>query len=171
MRAYVGIDNGLDGGIACLRADGNIQAIHALPTVKVGKGRKLDIVTLSQWVVELRKQCDNAVTVAVERPTKHSPGKMALCSTWFTYGQIEGWLELSGIRFHEITSPLTWQKMFWARPKMAEGQKFDTKAAALRVATQLWPGTYFTATEKSVKPHDGIVDALLIAEYARRSNL
>jgi len=46
----------------------------------------------------------------------------------------------------------------------------DTKAMALLAAKRLFPSVDLTATERSKKPHDGIVDALLLAEYGRRKS-
>lgn len=43
--------------------------------------------------------------------------------------------------------------------------KIDTKATAINVANRLYPNVSFNSTKKSSKPHDGIVDALLIAYY------
>jgi hypothetical protein len=63
---------------------------------------------------------------------------------------------------------IEWQRVFWTKPKMPEGMKFDTKAAALNQANQLWPDNDWTATKRSRKPHDGMIDAALIAEAGRR---
>jgi hypothetical protein len=49
--------------------------------------------------------------------------------------------------------------------------KGDTKPAALAKAKQLWPEETFLASARSTKPHEGIVDAYLIAEYGRMKNL
>ena len=46
--------------------------------------------------------------------------------------------------------------------------KVDTKATSLTAAKRLWPGDGFLASPKSKVAHDGIVDAMLIAEAARR---
>jgi hypothetical protein len=75
---------------------------------------------------------------------------------------------MEGVRTHEITSPLTWQKVFWTKPKMPKGRKFDTKAAALKAAKQLWPLQDWRKNSRCTTPHDGLVDAALIAEYGRR---
>jgi hypothetical protein len=68
---------------------------------------------------------------------------------------------------YQTVRAIEWQRHFWTKPKMPKGMKFDTKAAALNQAEQLWSGNDWTATERSRKPHDGMIDAALIAEYAR----
>lgn len=160
---YVGIDNGLSGGVAAIDGDGRIVSLSEMPKTPNGKGFELDVdglrILLSKYLPS---------TVAIELPTKHSPGVLALCSTWCCYGGIRAVLAMEGVRTHEITSPLTWQKLFWTKPKMPKGRKFDTKAAALKVAKQLWPHQDWRKNDRCKVPHDGLVDAALIAEYARR---
>jgi hypothetical protein len=66
--------------------------------------------------------------------------------------------------------PKTWQKeMFTGVDEIIKPGKTtrDTKAMALIAAKRLFP-VYSLTTGKGTKPHDGIVDALLMAEYARR---
>jgi hypothetical protein len=50
-------------------------------------------------------------------------------------------------------------------------EKGETKRAASELARRLWPDESFFATERCKTPHDGLVDAALIAEYARRKNV
>lgn len=44
----------------------------------------------------------------------------------------------------------------------------DTKGAAATRAAQLFPGVDFRASARCRKPHDGMVDAALIAAYGVR---
>jgi hypothetical protein len=59
-----------------------------------------------------------------------------------------------------------WQKVML--PGCAKG---DTKPAALARARQLWPAESWLASPRCSKPHDGMIDAALIAEYGRIKNL
>ena len=52
--------------------------------------------------------------------------------------------------------------------KAGSKTKVDTKAMALVAAKRLFPKVNLMMTSKSTVPHDGLVDALLMAEYARR---
>ena len=47
----------------------------------------------------------------------------------------------------------------------------DTKAMALVAIKRIFPNLELTFGVKAKKPHDGLVDAVLMAEYARRNNL
>ena len=159
--AYIGIDNGLDGGIATIY-NGELY-VQPMPTIKLGKGRRVDVFSIRNWI---QQQPD--VFVVLEGAQKFSAGMLALCSTWHSFGCIQATLELTQTP-HAIVNPRDWQKMFFTKPKMPKGQKFDTKAAALQAARQIWPRQDWTKSERATKDHDGMVDAALIAQYCRRT--
>lgn len=166
-KIIIGIDNGLDGGIVGVEASGEIVLSKIMPTLKLGKGRDVDVCGIQAYMHNAKERYDQ-VQVILEQATKHSPGVMALCSTWNTFGAITALLKLERIRY-EVVQPQKWQRAFWARPKMAKGAKFDTKAAALSAAEKLWPGRDWTKSDRASKPHDGMIDAALIAEFGRRT--
>lgn len=163
-RIYIGIDNGLDGALVALDGDGELLESIPMPTRKLGKGREVDVERVHDWLGRF------AATVILEEAAKHSPGKLALCSTWHSFGMIKAVLRLDGIR-HEIVPPKRWQKAFWTTPKLPKGQKFDTKAAALSAASRLWPAETWLASPRCSAPHSGLVDAALLAEYGRRTRI
>ncbi len=160
---YIGIDNGLTGGLVALSDHpGHPIAMAVMPTRGKAKGNELDAGAIWEWIYF---HGGTACTAILETPGKHSPGVQALCSMWDSYGALRSILETRGIRHHRIT-PQAWQK------KMLPGcVKGDTKPAALARVKQLWPGESFLATARSTKPHEGLIDAALIAEYGRINNL
>lgn len=95
-------------------------------------------------------------------------------------GLIIGMLQCSQIPYTKI-GPKKWQKEMWQgiRPVEIPTGKFDkkgnpkvkinTKATSLIAVQRLFPKESFLATERSKKPHDGIVDSVLMAEYCRRN--
>jgi hypothetical protein len=134
----------------------------AMPTRGKSKGNEVDAAAVWSFLCMWRLE---RMTVVLETPGKHSPGAQALCSMWDSYGAIRGVLESRGIRHHRIT-PQQWQK------KMLPGcAKGDTKPAALAMAKRLWPSENWLASPRCSKPHDGMIDAALIAEYGRISSL
>lgn len=160
---YIGIDNGLTGGLVALSDHpGPPIASMPMPTRGKSKGNEINAWTVWDFICTHR---DNDVTVILETPGKHSPGVQALCSMWDSYGAIRGVLESRGIRHHRIT-PQAWQKVML--PGCAKG---DTKPAALARARQLWPAETWLASPRCSKPHDGMIDAALIAEFGRVRNL
>jgi crossover junction endodeoxyribonuclease RuvC len=75
-----------------------------------------------------------------------------------SYGYIKGVLEANRIPYQEIP-PQRWKKEF--------GLNSD-KAASVEVCRKLFPDVNLLATPRCRKPHDGMAEALLLAEYARR---
>jgi hypothetical protein len=161
---YIGIDNGLTGGLAAISDHpGAPISMAIMPTRGKSKGNEVDAYTVMQWMTSQFNP--DHITVILETPGKHSPGAQALCSMWDSYGAIRGVLESKLIRHHRIT-PQAWQRVML--PGCAKG---DTKAAALAKARQLWPQEPWLASPRCSKPHDGMIDAALIAEYGRISRL
>lgn len=167
-RYLIGIDPGLSGGIAVLDTGGELISLNTMPTTLHGRRKTVCVNRL--W--ELIDNHDHKLsTVVIESAQKFSAGTNALTSTWFGFGRITALLELQKIRHEIVSSPATWQKMFWSRPKLPKGVKFDTKEASISAAKRLFPAHDFIPTKRSKKPSDGLTDAALIAEYGRRMGL
>ena len=164
MMIYIGVDNGLSGGVAILQ--GGKLSLHIMPTLSEGKRNRVD----AKGLRSLLSVSTNAVyadsMIIYESPAGSKSVKAAV-SMADSFARVESVLILSGFKREPITAR-KWQKMFWTIPKMAEGQKFDTKAAALNKAKQLWPEQDWRKNEKCKVAHTGLVDAALIAEYCRR---
>ena len=156
---FVGIDNGLKGGIAILE-DGNLT-LHVMPVTNDGKKNRVSALQFKRLIPT--GEC----FICYERPGG-SKNANAAASMADSFARMDTVLQIIGARRDPIT-PQKWQKMFWTKPKMPKGKKFDTKAAALKVASQLWPDQNWLATKRSRVPHNGLVDAALIAEFARRT--
>jgi hypothetical protein len=62
--------------------------------------------------------------------------------------------------------PDMWQTHFGIVPANKAGGK-TTKEQAFDIAHMLYPDENFTKSERAHKPHDGTVDATLIAEYCK----
>jgi len=173
---YVGIDNGLTGGLVALTDyAGEIFQLSVMPTQGKAKGSEVDCVAVRNFLDSLGGH--EQITVILETPGKQGVrfkgrdgkmkqgGSLSLCSMWDGYGAIRSILETRGIRHHRI-APQTWQKAMLGN--IAKGQ---TKPAALSKAKQLWPVEKWLKTPRCTTPHLGLVDAALIAEYGRIKNL
>ena len=172
---YIGIDNGLTGALVALSDHpGPPIASCVMPIRSKAKGNEVDAAWIANWILNWNI---GSISVLLEIPGKQgarfkgkdgkmqSGGSLALCSMWDSFGAIRGVLESRGIRHHRI-APQTWQKAI-----LGNVEKGNTKPAALSKARQLWPDESWLATPKSTKPHEGLIDAALIAEYGRRNNL
>jgi hypothetical protein len=158
---YIGIDNGLSGGIVAIQGPSIIKS-WTMPTRGKATGNEVDAEMLASFFDNWMR---DEYSVVLETPGKFAKGVQAISSMWDSYGATRAVLECRGCRHHRIP-PQRWQKVMI--PNCAKG---DTKPAALARARQLWPTMDWAATPRSVKPHEGLVDAALIAEYARILNL
>ena len=160
---YIGIDNGLTGGLVALSDHPGPPILSwTMPLKAKAKGNEVS----AEFVWDFLDKWDRTdITVILEAPGKYSPGLLALCSMWDSFGAIRGVLESRGVRHHRV-DPQVWQKAM-----LGKVEKGQTKPAAYARARQLWPDEDWLATPRSTKPHEGLIDAALIAEYGRRNNL
>lgn len=160
---YIGCDNGISGALAALgpMAGSPPLGMVQMPVEAKKRGNQVDILSVWEWIEPYSHQ---EITVVVEKPNNAQTPSTA-ASMADSFGVMRALLALKRIR-HVFITPQSWQKAMM--PNCATGQ---TKKYALTVAKQLWPGETFYANERCRTPHEGIVDALLIAEYARRQSL
>lgn len=160
---YIGIDNGLTVGLVALSDHpGSPIAMIPMPTRGKSKGNEVDANAVWEWI---RQWDSDELTITLETPGKHSPGVQALCSMWDSYGALRAICEVQSWRHHRIT-PQAWQKVM-----LVGCAKGDTKPAALATARRLWPAETWLASSRCSKPHDGMIDAALIAEFSRIKRL
>lgn len=157
-RRIVGIDPGLDGGIALV--GGEAPELRIMPTTKTGKGARRQI-DRRELLACLRALAPDHVFL--EQVGPHAQDGVLGA---FTFGRCIEAIE-SALVFLEIpyttVPPQTWQKdMFLGLARD------DTKATAAMVAARLWPRGWprsFMPSPRFKKPHDGLVDAALLAAW------
>lgn len=142
---FIGIDPGKNGGIAFI--DHECDIVDTLPYNEKN-------------LIDLCRVSDSGRAICCLEKVAARPGQGVV--SMFNFGQnvgyIKGVLESFRIPYQEIT-PQKWKKEF--------GLNSD-KAASVDVCRKLFPDVNLLATPKSKKPHDGMAEALLMAEYARR---
>lgn len=154
----VGIDNGIDGGIAFLR-DGELVRAMSMPVVSKSDPKRIDVLHLVRALSETNRQID---LVIIERPT-HALSYRTAVSMADSFARIECAVLFSNMTFKSVVAK-DWQKEFW--PSRMTKKK-TTKELAFAEADRLWPGFDWRRSARASKIHDGMVDAALIAEYGR----
>ena len=165
MTLYAGIDIGLSGAVSFLdETPGSIPwGYRPLPLTSSGKRQEVDAAALYCILTESGLRLID-LTVVVEECPHQTKSKAAMRSMALSFGKVLGMLEAKGIKTILCPAP-RWQKaLFGAIPKGT------TKQAALGLAKRLWPTESFIREGCRV-PSEGIIDASLIAEYARRNSL
>lgn len=161
---FIGIDNGVSGGLVALSADSKIIASLPMPVQKARKGNEIDINITDLWISAVIKESGVPATIIIEEPGGSKSAKAAT-SMAGSFHSLRCLCVLRAYRWHRIT-PQIWQK------EMLPGCKAgDTKPRALEAVKRLWPSESFLASGRCKVPHEGLVDAALIAEYARQKGL
>jgi len=155
---YVGIDPGLDGAVAIIHLDRTIT-VEDVPVVKLKAKRKYDI----QGMIALLKSLNSAECRIWLELVHAFPGQgvTSMFSMGEGYGLWQGILATLGLSY-ELVTPQRWKKA------MMEGAPKD-KAASVLVASRLFPASANDLRGKKGAAKDGRGDALLLAEWGRRT--
>jgi crossover junction endodeoxyribonuclease RuvC len=158
---YLGIDPGLNGGIAALSSEGDFVSAATMPVIE-GKKRLIDVRMLKKTFEEIHDGESGPIGIVVIENVHSMPREGV--SSAFSFGRGLGMLEgvCAGMGLpYVLVTPQEWKKHVLA------GTAKD-KAAAISYCERRWPNAELKATPRCRKPHDGIADALLLCEYARR---
>lgn len=166
MKSYIGIDIGLHGAIVFNQEP---ITIYKMPLIK----KVLDIDEINA----IFKMIKNSHVTYENLNVIFGSSKATAFSMGYQSGVIEAFCKAYELPYTKVNAK-EWQKeMFKGIPEISlppsKGSlkgKRDTKAMALIAVKRLFPNVQLTMG-KETKPNDGIVDALLISEYAKRMNL
>lgn len=151
---YAGIDPGATGALALIHSDGFAEVVRAT---------KDPTETLTAYLHKMARENDlmhEAVYVALEQQQSiREQGVKSTFTTGRRFGQLEGMLVSCGVP-HILVRPKEWQKTFGLTKKYSS--KAERKAAHIETARRLFPSIEIK------KSYDGVADALLLAEHARR---
>lgn len=165
MKYYLGIDPGKQGAFVVIDENSNVVEKFGTPLVGKEYDRSAIISILKKYPYE---------RVGLENPDViFGVGKSVVASLSHCVGLIEGIMIGMGVP-HIMIKPKEWQKECWKHvktQKKADGKTNDTKATSIIAAVNLWPKEDFKITNSgnaSKNHNEGMVDAVLVAEYVRR---
>lgn len=145
QKAFVGVDPGQSGALAVIY-DGGVavqpydEREYAL-LLRTFKNSGYKIHAVVEHVGAMPKQ-----------------GVASTFKFGTNFGLIQGMMHALDIPF-ELVRPQKWKKEFSCT---------SDKNTSIAVAQRLFPNVNLKRTPKCSKPHDGICEALLMAEYCRR---
>lgn len=146
---YIGIDPGQKGGYAVISDEG----IKAFPWDDLG------FVSFCRDIMFEVESHPQPVMCCLEKVG--SMPKQGVAST-FKFGKsagfIEGVLQACGIPY-QLVPPLKWKKEFSLN---------SDKIKSIEVCKKLFPGIFMKRTSRCTTDSDGMAEALLMAEYAKR---
>lgn len=180
---FGGIDPGKDGGLVIIDHEGKVLVVRKPPiiyarTVKVedkktGKMRskkkgkdEYDLPGMRDLLDEYEGENGTPVFFTIEKQhalPSSMGGSAANFQRGLSFGLWQAFLCGMGIPYL-VVAPQTWQKVM-----LADTNVDDTKQASKIVARRLWPREKWTRSEQATKIDDGLTDAVLLAEYGRRT--
>ena len=157
----IGIDPGLDGALTFLVGD-KIDLSIKVPTYKVTIGKKTKTHLDEREITGIIKNYKNYDTKLTPRIYAYLEKVGAMPNqgvvSMFRFGEAWGIMKgiLSGLHIkYELVRPQEWQK------SMLNGR------SEYEVCNELWPDQNWLASPRCRKPHDGMLDSALIAEWGR----
>ena len=178
QKGILGVDPGLDGGLVLLGPNHQVLEKFILPTIEsTKKGTKkqkdgtvketksikryIDLVQLNRYFEQLKPDVSHCFMEQVaSRPGMSAPAV-------FKFGRVYGILEglLTGHKIpYTLVTPQRWAKTIHAGIEGGMEPKDKSRVALGR----LFPEIDLRSSERSIKPHEGLMDALLIAAYGQR---
>lgn len=145
---YIGIDPGKNGGVGCIQTWKNDVTIFSAFIFEEGN------------FIKFIKNCNRDKCICYLEHV-HAMPKQGVSSTFnfgMNFGFIQGVLRAYDIPY-ELVTPQKWKKEFSCT---------SDKNTSIEVCKRLFPKVNLKATPRCKKDHDGMAEALLMAEYARR---
>lgn len=144
MKTYIGIDPGKSGALALLTEDGQCTVVPFQESAYTA----------------ILKAASGPSSVCCLEKVGAMPGQgvVSMFNFGHNLGYIEGLLQAFDIPY-QLVPPQTWKKEFCVT---------SDKNTSIEVCRKLFPHVCLLPTARSRKPSDGMAEAILIAEYARR---
>jgi hypothetical protein len=128
-----------------------------MPTYQEGSKTEVFVAGVLDFIYKYNA---DKILVAIEEPLKHAKSSQAVRSMAISFGKCVGACDAIHVPVCRI------QVKDWQDAVLGKGlAKGNTKVKALAVASKRWPEQDWLATSRSKVPHDGIIDAALIAYY------
>lgn len=143
---YIGIDVGKNGGLALISSDGSYVTIP------------WDDAEFAETMEDIYLCKDKAVAVVEKVGAMPKQGVVSMFNFGKSAGFIEGVLQAYKIPY-QLVPPNVWKKEFHLG---------KDKQDSIMACKRLFPDANLFRTDKCKKEHDGMAEALLMAEYARR---
>ena len=142
---YLGIDPGAHGGAAVL---------HDTDIVTYAMFSKEEFLNIADY---LSRRQERTVCCLEKVHAMPKQGSVSMFNFGVSYGWLKGVLDAKEIAYQEIP-PQTWKKEFGLNSQ---------KEKSIEVCRQLFPEANLVPHNHK-NAHDGIAEAILMAEYARR---
>ena len=159
---YVGIDNGLNGGVVVLdnTENSSLKIInkYLMPTI-AGKKSKREYNVHEMANILRPFSPENTFVILEFAQSMPKQGVASSTKIGRGFGIWEGIIVALKLPY-AIVHPRTWQKTM-----LTDINRKSTKQASAIISHRLFPAENFKASERCKKDHDGLTDACLLAVY------
>ncbi len=154
---FIGIDPGKTGGVAVLNEEGDVVEVEVMK----------DLTWFCGYIKSLTEKKNEKAMIFIEKAQAMGikiNGTVSIFTYAQHFGELIGTLQTLGVP-HEQVPPITWCKVMHVGT-VGDRPKIKSRMAAQRI----FPSENFKNPDapRSTKDHEGIIDALLIAEFGRR---
>lgn len=149
---YIGIDPGKNGGYAIINNEElTPSSVSVRPMDEKSFTEDMHFISEAFSTNEIRCCLEKVGAMPGQ-------GVTSMFTFGAGYGFLQGVLTAYGIPY-QLVPPQTWKKAFTLN---------SVKQTSIEVCQRLFPNVSLYRTDRCKKPHDGMAEALLMAEYARR---
>jgi len=152
---FIGIDPGKSGGIASI--------VCGAAGVSIMDDSIQGILQTIQQILRYQDSMDRVHVFLEKGQTMPQNGGVHSYNYGHHNGSIEGILVALKLPY-TLIKPQTWMKVM----HVGTDSKLETKERSVQACRRIFPDLNLTPP-RCRKPHDGMAEALLIAEYGRRS--
>lgn len=152
-----GIDPGKTGAISFLKKNGEIHSYHVMPYKEMVDSRALEKILNPLSFKIQHVFLEHAQSLPLQ-------GVKPMFNYGVTFGKILATIELLSLP-HTLIKAVHWQSVMF----IGVNKDLPPKQKAAIIATRLWPSEIEKFPILNKKPHDGIIDSMLICEYGRRT--
>lgn len=145
---YCGIDPGSRGALAILNSDGSIRSYEPF-------NKNYD--EIAEMLLEIKPNIKRLYLEKVH--AQPGNGVVSMFSFGREFGIILGILEAFDIKY-SLVAASTWHRIVVGRKELG-----TPKEKSLNKAKEIWPTDTFIPPGRYRTPHDGVIDALMIARY------
>lgn len=158
---FVGIDNGLNGGIVLVNNQGEAFETCIMPVIQLEKN-EYNIKGISMFFKSIKERFGDNIIVYLEKShTRPVQGIRAAFTTGLGLGIMQGILETLQLSY-EIVNPTTWMKVVFEGNYNKENKKYS-----MIFAQRKWPNIDW---KRGKNIHDGLTDAACIGYYGYLKN-
>lgn len=160
MKFFIGIDPGLHGGIAVIGEDETPVQILPMPVVEIKGKNVLDLPKIRDILTRWK----NDSVLIEKQQVMPAQGSVSGFTIGYGYGALVGLLVALKQPYEVIAAPV-WKRALGIPVGKATA---DRKGVAIAKVRALFPHVCLLASPRCKVYHDGMAEALLLAELCRR---